>query len=139
MTRPGYVYIMASKSRTNYTGVTSNLERRVWGHKIHYQPGFNDQYRTDRLVYIAEFARMDDALAWEKAIKGKTRAKKIALIEERNPRWNDLTWNCYDNEARAQRAGDSKHPPSVDSASRGDASTPSLALPRLGEENRRSG
>ncbi len=64
MLKTGYVYTMSSKSRTLYTGVTSNLERRVWKHKTHYQPGFSDRYRTDRLVYIAEFARMDDALAW---------------------------------------------------------------------------
>ena len=44
---------------------------------------------------------MDDAIAWEKALKGKTRAKKIALIEERNPRWNDLAWNWFDAEALA--------------------------------------
>ena len=109
--KPGYVYIMASKSRTIYIGVTSNLERRVWEHKTHYQPGFSDRYTTNRLVYIAEFARIDDALAWETSLKGKTRAKKIALIEERNPRWNDLAWNWYDD-----------HPAAPDSASRGDAS-----------------
>jgi putative endonuclease len=110
--KTSYVYIMASRSRTIYTGVTSNLERRVWEHKTHYQPGFSDRYRTDRLVYIAEFEHIDDAFAWEKSIKGKTRAKKIALIEERNPRWNDLAWNWYD-----------EHPAAPDSASRGDGST----------------
>jgi putative endonuclease len=109
--KTGYVYIMASTSRTLYTGVTSNLERRVWEHKTHALRGFSDQYSTDRLVYIAEFARMDDAIAWEKAIKGKTRAKKIALIEERNPRWNDLAWNWYEVQ-----------PAAPDSASRGDSS-----------------
>jgi putative endonuclease len=40
---------------------------------------------------------MDDAIAWEKALKGKSRAKKLALIEKRNPRWNDLAWNWYDD------------------------------------------
>ena len=109
--KTGYVYIMASKGRTIYVGVTSNLERRVWEHKAHYQPGFSDRYRTDRLVYIAEFARMDDALGWEKAIKGKTRAKKITLIEEHNPRWNDPAWNWYD-----------EHPAGPDCASHGDPS-----------------
>ena len=39
---------------------------------------------------------MDDAIAWEKSVKGKNRAKKLALIEEHNPRWNDLAWNWYD-------------------------------------------
>jgi predicted GIY-YIG superfamily endonuclease len=97
--KAGYVYIMASASRTLYTGVTSNLERRVWEHKTHAFEGFSAKYRTTRLVYIAEFSRMDDAIAWEKAIKGKSRAKKIALIEEANPKWNDLAWNWFDQAA----------------------------------------
>lgn len=91
----GYVYIMANNSRTTYVGVTSDLERRVWEHKTHAVEGFTSRYRLTRLVYIAEFSRMDDAIAWEKALKGKTRAKKVALIEEINPRWNDLAWNWY--------------------------------------------
>ncbi len=91
----GYVYIMANNSRTTYVGVTSDLERRVWEHKTHAVEGFTSRYRLTRLVYIAEFSRTDDAIAWEKALKGKTRAKKVALIEEINPRWNDLAWNWY--------------------------------------------
>lgn len=94
----GYVYIMASFTRTIYVGVTSDLERRVWEHKTHFTEGFTKKYNTTKLVYIAEFARIDDAIAWEKALKGKTRAKKIPLIEERNPRWNDLAWNWYGEE-----------------------------------------
>jgi putative endonuclease len=86
---------MANRNPTIYTGVTSNLERRVWEHKTHALDGFTKQYDLTRLVYIAEFERMDDAIAWEKTLKGKTRAKKITLIEEQNPRWNDLAWNWY--------------------------------------------
>ncbi len=99
--KAGYVYIMASTSRTIYVGVTSDLERRVWQHKTHAIEGYTKKYHVTNLVYIAEFARMDDAIAWQKSIKGKTRAKKMALIEERNPRWNDLAWNWYGDEESA--------------------------------------
>jgi len=109
--KSAYVYIMASASRTLYVGVTSNLERRVWEHKTHALAGFTKQYDVTRLVYIAEFSCIEDAIAWEKALKGKTRAKKLALIAEQNPRWNDLAWDWY-----------GEHPPSADSASHGDSS-----------------
>jgi putative endonuclease len=87
------VYIMANAHRTIYTGVTSDLYVRVWQHKRHALGDFTKDKDCTKLVYIAEFGRMDDAIAWEKALKGKSRAKKIALIETRNPRWNDLAWN----------------------------------------------
>ena len=112
--KPGFVYIMTSASRTIYIGVTSNLERRVWEHKTHYRDGFTKQHDVTKLIYIAEFARMDDAIAWEKAVKGKTRQKKIALIEAQNPRWNDLAWNWFDEGVDA--------PTASTSASRGDPS-----------------
>ncbi len=92
----GYVYIMASSTRTLYTGVTSDLHRRVWEHKFHFREGFTKEHNCTKLVYIAEFQGMNDAIAWEKSVKGKSRAKKIAMIEEHNPRWNDLSWNWYD-------------------------------------------
>lgn len=90
------VYIMANTHRTVYTGVTSDLYTRVWQHKQHAFDGFTKRHGATQLVYIAEFSRMDDAIAWEKTVKGKSRAKKVALIEERNPRWNDLAWNWYE-------------------------------------------
>lgn len=98
MSRPDWqpcVYILANPQRTLYIGVTSNVWRRVWEHR---QPGgnaFTHRYGIHRLVYLAQFERMDDALAWEKSLKGNTRAKKVALIEEQNPRWNDLAWNWF--------------------------------------------
>ena len=94
--KAGYVYIMANDHRTIYTGVTSNLERRVWEHKNHFHEGFTKDHNATKLVYIAEFSGMSDAIAWEKSVKDKSRAKKIALIEEHNPRWNDLAWNWFD-------------------------------------------
>ena len=90
------VYIMANVHRTIYTGVISNRYPRVWQHKHHVFEGFTKENNCTNLVYIAEFARMADAISWEKVLKGKSRAKKIALIEEKNPRWNDLAWNWYD-------------------------------------------
>jgi putative endonuclease len=93
--KSAYVYIVANSQRTIYVGVTTDLERRVWEHKTHFREGFTKRYNLTRLVYIAEFSGIDDAIAWEKSLKGKTRAKKVALIEEQNPRWNDLAWNWY--------------------------------------------
>ena len=75
-----YVYIMASRSRTLYTGVTNNLERRVVEHKRELVPGFTARYRIERLVYYEVFGDIRQAIQREKKIKGWLRAKKIALI-----------------------------------------------------------
>ena len=91
-----YVYIMANIAKTMYVGVTTDLERRVWEHKNKTNEGFTKRYDLTRLVYIAEFSDINDAIAWEKSLKGKSRAKKLGLVEEKNPRWNDLAWNWYE-------------------------------------------
>ena len=91
-----YVYIMANGTRTMYTGVTNDLQRRVWEHKTGFNPdAFTSKYKLTRLVYLAEFARIDDAIAFEKALKGKSRAKKMGIVEQHNPRWNDLAWDWF--------------------------------------------
>jgi len=82
--RQFYIYIMASKSRVLYTGVTNNLQRRVWEHKHDDLPGFTSDYRVHRLVYDETFKYIGNAIAQEKHIKGWLRAKKIALIESLN-------------------------------------------------------
>lgn len=90
------VYIMANNSRTIYIGVTSDLYARVWQHKFKAHPkAFTSVYGCDKLVHMSEFARMNDAIAFEKFLKGKKREHKVALIEKTNPRWNDLAWNWY--------------------------------------------
>lgn len=112
--KQGYVYILANANRTLYTGVTSDLEQRVWQHKSHTQDGFTKRYNVTNLVWFAEFARIEDAIAFEKSLKGKSRAKKIALVEESNPRWNDLAWAWF---APKEILGNAE-----DCASRGDSS-----------------
>jgi putative endonuclease len=86
-----YVYIMASKSRTLYTGVTNNLERRVYEHKHKLVEGFTKKYNITTLVYYEEMRDVRDAIARENQIKGWLRARKIALIETANPEWKDLS------------------------------------------------
>jgi putative endonuclease len=88
--RTYYVYIMASRSRVLYTGVTNDLARRVDEHKRGVPPGFTSTYRITRLVFFEEFPDIRDAIAREKQLKGWVRARKIRLIEGRNPRWEDL-------------------------------------------------
>ena len=90
-----YVYIMASKSRVLYTGVTNNLERRVYEHKNKIVEGFTSKYNITRLVHYEETNDVNVAIAREKQIKGWLRSKKIALIESVNPQWKDLSleWN----------------------------------------------
>jgi putative endonuclease len=85
-----YVYIMASRSRVLYVGVTNDLARRVHEHKQGLVPGFTSKYRVHRLVYFEKFADISEAIAREKTIKGWKRARKVSLVEVRNPTWEDL-------------------------------------------------
>ena len=90
-----YVYIMASRSRVLYVGVTNDLARRVNEHKQDLVPGFTTKYRVTRLVYFSEFADIRDAIAREKEIKGWVRTRKTQLIESRNPTWEDLSFLSF--------------------------------------------
>jgi len=90
---PGYVYILASKRNgTLYTGVTSDLVRRVQEHREGKVAGFSKRHDVKCLVYYEAFDAITDAIAREKAIKKWRRAWKLELIEESNPDWRDL-WN----------------------------------------------
>ena len=86
-----YVYILASSSGTLYIGVTENLHKRVWQHKNHVTKGFTSTYNVHRLVYFEEFVDVRNAIRREKQLKGWTRQKKIALFEQQNPKWIDLS------------------------------------------------
>ncbi|HKP52617.1 MAG TPA: GIY-YIG nuclease family protein [Chloroflexia bacterium] len=96
--RQYFVYIMSNASRTLYTGVTNNLERRVFQHKHKLVEGFTSRYNITWLVYYAETNDVREAIAREKQIKAWSRAKKLALIEEINPEWKDLSADWYDVE-----------------------------------------
>jgi len=86
-----YVYIMSSTSHTIYTGVTNDLERRVYEHKQGTIAGFTKRYGCVTLVYYEGTSDVTAAIAREKQIKGWLRSRKIALIESENPTWNDLS------------------------------------------------
>ena len=93
-----YVYIMTNKSRTLYTGVTSNLERRVSEHKHKLVKGFTEKYNITQLVYYEAIGDIRAAIAREKQIKSWLRSKKIALIESLNPEWKDLSADWFKEE-----------------------------------------
>ena len=84
------VYIMASRRNgTLYTGVTSDLVKRVWQHK-NGTVGFTSRYGCKQLVWYELHEEMEPAILREKQIKAGSRRKKLALIEALNPTWNDL-------------------------------------------------
>ena len=85
-----WVYILASRSRTLYTGVTNDLMRRVHEHRSGKGSKFASRYRITRLVHCEETRSIQAAIAREKQIKGWDRKKKVALIEAANPHWDDL-------------------------------------------------
>ena len=89
-----YVYIMTNRSETLYTGVTSDLQKRVFQHKNHLVAGFTSKYKINRLVYYEMTQDVHEALKREKQIKGWLRLKKIYLIESLNPSWKDLSEPC---------------------------------------------
>jgi len=109
-----YVYIMASTSRTLYTGVTNNLERRVVQHRDKMQEGFTALYNINRLVYFEVFGDVRAAISREKQIKGWTRTKKIALIESVNHDWKNLSDGWYGRSAPSTgRAKSPRRDPSL--------------------------
>jgi len=89
------VYILASqRNGTLYTGVTSDLPKRIWQHKNDQAEGFTKTYKVHLLVWYEAHAEMEAAIKREKAIKEWKRLWKLDLIETMNPEWNDLavTW-----------------------------------------------
>ena len=76
--------------RVLYTGVTSNLFKRVAEHKNKVVVGFTSNYNVTKLVYYEEYNTMEEAIDREKQIKGGSRQKKINLINSKNPEWKDL-------------------------------------------------
>jgi len=90
--RSYWIYILCSKRNgTLYVGLTNDLERRIFEHKNKLYPGFTKKYGVDKLVYCEEFDYIHDAIAREKSLKKWHRKWKLALIEEANPNWDDLS------------------------------------------------
>ncbi len=89
--KQGYVYILCNKVNTvTYTGVTNDLQRRVYEHKEKLLEGFTRKYHIDKLVYYEVFDGIEDAIYREKQIKGGSREKKLNLIRRKNPEFRDL-------------------------------------------------
>lgn len=85
------VYIMASqRNGTIYVGVTSNIVQRAWQHREGLAEGFTSQHGCKLLVWFELHATMEHAILREKRIKGGSRRRKLALIEQGNPQWRDL-------------------------------------------------
>jgi putative endonuclease len=89
--RPYYVYIMTNRHNTVlYTGVTSNLQKRVWQHREKLIEGFTKRYNVTKLVYYEVFDDVRAAIAREKQLKGGSRQKKLDLVNSMNGEWRDL-------------------------------------------------
>ncbi len=100
-----YVYLMTNKSRTLYTGITNNLERRVYEYKNKLIESFTKKYNITKLVYYEISNDVEAAIAREKQIKGWLRRKKIALIESMNPQWKDLNERWFRDVTLRYRSG----------------------------------
>ena len=86
------LYILTNKKNgTLYIGVTSNLKKRIWEHKNKIVEGFTKTYSLHKLVYFETTENIYSALTREKQLKKWNRIWKIRLIEEKNPKWNDLS------------------------------------------------
>ena len=86
----GFVYILGSNTGTLYIGVTSRLTNRILEHKAGKGSAFTTKYGCNGLLYFEQYLDIRDAIGREKSLKGKTRAKKLALIRAENPEFRDL-------------------------------------------------
>jgi len=91
MNRQYYIYIMTNKRNTVlYTGVTNDLKRRIYEHKVKLVNGFTKKYNINKLVYYEVFEDIENAILREKQIKNGSRQKKIDLINTMNKEWRDI-------------------------------------------------
>ena len=91
MEKSFFVYMVTNKKDgTIYTGVTSNLPKRIWEHKNGVVEGFTKKYKLKMLVWFEEHDRAENAIKRERQIKEWKRDWKINRISEMNPEWNDL-------------------------------------------------
>ncbi|MEI9476567.1 MAG: GIY-YIG nuclease family protein [Deltaproteobacteria bacterium] len=91
MERQYYIYIMTNQRNTVlYTGVTNDLKRRCFEHKEKLVEGFTSRYNITKLVYYEVCQDVVAAISREKQIKGGSRAKKVALVNNMNPGWKEL-------------------------------------------------
>lgn len=96
MSRQYYTYIMANKWNTvMYIGITSNLEGRVYQHKIKEMKGFTSRYNVNKLVYYEEYGDVYEAIAREKQLKNWKRQWKVGLIQRENPEYIDLAYDWF--------------------------------------------
>ena len=87
----GWVYIMTNRpDGTLYVGSTIDLAKRAWEHREGVAEGFTKKYGLKRLVYVVHFEDIGDAITNEKAMKRWPRTRKVRLIEQANPAWEDL-------------------------------------------------
>lgn len=96
--REYFVYMLASRSRTLYVGVTNDLRRRVWEHRNGTVESFTRWYNIHRLVWFESGSDVMAAIEREKQLKGWRRDKKAALVEEGNPTWEDLAEGWFDGQ-----------------------------------------
>ena len=89
-----YVYILTNAShKVLYTGITNDLERRCYEHIHKLVKGFTQKYNVNKLIYFEIFEDIDLAISREKQIKGYSRSKKVALIDQLNKNWDELRYN----------------------------------------------
>jgi len=94
--KTSYVYIITNKNNTVlYTGVTSDIVKRIYQHKNKVYAGFSARYNCNKLVYYKVFYDIRLAIAYEKKIKAGNRKNKERLINDMNPEWKDLAGNWY--------------------------------------------
>jgi putative endonuclease len=92
MIEQAYVYILASSFQKLYIGVTTEIEIRIRQHKSGAcAHSFTSRYKIDKLVYLERFAMVSEAIAREKQLKNWSRIKKLRLIVDQNPTWQDLS------------------------------------------------
>jgi putative endonuclease len=126
MSKTAFVYMLASKKNgTLYTGVTSNLERRMYEHKHHLLDGFTDKYDVTRLVWFTQGEDIREAITLEKKIKNRNRQWKITLIEKTNPNWDDLAPSWMDSATPLRYAQNDESAPAPSSS----APAPSSSAP----------
>ena len=90
MSKNYYVYILGSKTKTLYIGVTKDLANRIYEHKTKLVKGFTEKYNINQLLYYEQFNDIEQAILREKRLKKWNREWKLNLIQEMNPDWRDL-------------------------------------------------